>query len=336
MRLPIETENPLFGDIKYPQAKEIMESQQDKTWTAQEIAVKKDLPDYQVHMSPAQFNLVSVTLQSFVEVEQKVGDVWDEIAKWYPHSEIEGACAEIARMEKSVHAFFYQKMSDELNILPETVAKNQREIGVILSKLNFLKKVTTNMSANKPLTLATISGLEQVLLFSNFGMLKSFKSNGHNFIPNTLHGVDYAISDETLHGDFSSYLFQTVISEDMEHGQSIDRDQLQKDVFTVFTEIVEHEDDIIDFSYQDEVSINGVLKDDLKEFIRSRANDTLVTLGYEPLYPEITDTVIGKWFYQGISGLKSHDFFNAGTNQYKRTWNFEGFSLLPHLKEDNV
>ena len=328
----------MFGDIKYPQAKEIMEQQQDKTWTAQEIAVKKDLPDYQMHMSPAQFNLVSVTLQSFVEVEQKVGDVWEEIAKWYPHSEIEGACAEIARMEKSVHAFFYQKMSDELNILPETVAKNQREITVILNKLNFLKRVTSNMAANKPLTLATVTGLEQVLLFSNFGMLKSFKSNGHNFIPNTLHGVDYAISDETLHGDFSAYLFKTVLAEDAasENTSTIDRAQLESDTIAIFTEIVAHEEDIIEYSYQSEVSINGVMKEDLKEFVRSRANDALATLGYEPLYPEITDTVIGKWFYKGISGLKSHDFFNAGTNQYKRTWNFEGFSLVPYLEDTNV
>ena len=45
-KLPIETENPLFGLCLYPGAKEVMEHQQDITWTAQEIPVDKDVHDY--------------------------------------------------------------------------------------------------------------------------------------------------------------------------------------------------------------------------------------------------------------------------------------------------
>ena len=42
-KLPIETKNPLFGKYLYPTAKDIMEHQQDVTWTAQEIPVDKDI-----------------------------------------------------------------------------------------------------------------------------------------------------------------------------------------------------------------------------------------------------------------------------------------------------
>jgi hypothetical protein len=135
---------------------------------------------YRHILNPHQLNSVTVTLQLFVEIEQKVGEVWEQIAHWYPHSEIEGACAEIARMEKSVHAFFYQKMSDVLNIDPEETAKNQETITVLKSKLEFLTKITSNLADDKPLALATVALIEQVLLFSNFAMLKSFQSNGHN------------------------------------------------------------------------------------------------------------------------------------------------------------
>jgi hypothetical protein len=38
--------------------------------------------------------------------------------------------------------------------------------------------------------------VEQVLLFGNFAMLKSFKANGNNLITNTLFGVDYVIADK--------------------------------------------------------------------------------------------------------------------------------------------
>ena len=138
-KLPIETPNPLFGKYLYPEAKELMEKQQDVTWAAQEIPVKGDKQDYLVKMSPAQYNLVVTTLQSFVEIEQQVGDVWDTFSTWFPHSEIEGACKEIARMEKSVHAFFYQKISDVLNIDPEETAEQQQAVKAIKNKLILLK-----------------------------------------------------------------------------------------------------------------------------------------------------------------------------------------------------
>ena len=196
--LPIETPNPMFGLYLYPTANELREQQQDISWFAQEIKVENDIPDYRTKMSPEAYNLTTITLQLFVEIEQKVGEVWQTIASWFPHSEIEGACTQIAAMEKSVHAFFYQKMSDTLNINPEDTARNQQTIDVLRNKLSFLQHITSNLSADKPLSLATVAMIEQVLLFSNFAMLKSFKANGHNLIQNTLTGVDYVVNDKYI------------------------------------------------------------------------------------------------------------------------------------------
>ena len=196
--LPIETPNPLFGLYLYPTANELREQQQDISWFAQEIKVENDISDYRTKMSPEAYNLTTITLQLFVEIEQKVGEVWQIIASWFPHSEIEGACTQIAAMEKSVHAFFYQKMSDTLNINPEDTARNQQTIDVLRNKLSFLQHITSNLSADKPLSLATVAMIEQVLLFSNFAMLKSFKAHGHTLIQNTLTGVDYVVNDKYI------------------------------------------------------------------------------------------------------------------------------------------
>lgn len=198
MTLPIETPNPLFGDYKYPEAKELMEKQQDVTWAAQEIAVEDDKHDYLTRMSPSQHKLAVTTLQTFVEIEQEVGDVWNTFATWFPHSEIQGACMEIARMEKSVHAFFYQKMSDTLNIDPADIAEQQQTIKALKNKLTLLKSITANLNDNRLLSLFTVAAIEQNLLFGNFAMLKSFKANGHNLIKKTLTGVDYVIQDSHI------------------------------------------------------------------------------------------------------------------------------------------
>jgi ribonucleoside-diphosphate reductase beta chain len=334
MKLPIETKNPLFGRYLYPGAKAMMESQQDVSWTAQEIPVDKDIHDYRHEMTQQQLNLATVTLQLFVEIEQKVGDVWEQIAGWFPHSEIEGCCAEFVRMEKSVHAFFYQKMSDVLNIDPEETAKNQENIQVLKGKLGLLKEITSNLDANRPLSLATIAMIEQVLLFSNFAMLKSFQSNGHNLIKNTISGVDFVVQDEQLHGDFAAYLFTTLLEEDKKT-QSIDTERLRNSIYDVMTEIVNHEEAVIDYTFSGGIAINDITGSQLKLFIRSRANDTLAMLGYDPMF-EVEANPIGDWFYRGSKSIKTHDFFVAISSQYRRSWKGDLFSRKPFLKGDDT
>lgn len=333
-KLPIETENPLFGLYLYPIAKELMEKQQDIAWFAQEIKVENDKHDFMHNMQPEARDATDITLQTFVEIEQEVGDVWEEISKWFPHSEIDGCCTQIAAMEKSVHAFFYQKMSDVLNIDPETIAKNQSEVLVLKNKLEFLKRVTSNLSADKPLSLATVALIEQVLLFSNFGFLKSFKANGYSLIQNTLTGVDYVINDEVLHGVFASYLHNTYIEESIEAYGSFNSEIHYDNVVQVMLEVIHHEDSIIDYMFKDTDRINDITAEQLKIFIRSRVNMVFADLGFKE-YFEIDSNPIAEWFYQGANSLKLHDFFVAGTNQYSRSWSLDAFSRKPYLKGDN-
>lgn len=329
-KLPIETPNPYFGLYLYPFAKDIMEEQQDVGWTSPEIPVENDIHDFRTVMSPEQLNLNTVTLQTFVEIEQKVGDIWGTVATWFPHSEIEGACKEMERMEKSVHAFFYQKMSDVLNIDPEETAKNQQTIKVLKDKLELIKHITSNLEENKPLSLATVTMLEQVLLFSNFAMLKSFKANGNNLMKYTLTGVDFVIQDEQIHGELAKGLFLNYIKENEKH-KIYDLSDLREQIYAVMEEIVSHEDAIIDYTFPGNIAINDITGKQLKTFIRVRANTVLNSLGYESLYYADVD-VIGGWFYQGTKGIKSHDFFASGTSQYRRSWKFENFSRKPFIK----
>lgn len=332
--LPIETANPMFGLYLYPTAKEIMEKQQDVAWTAQEIPVEKDKPDYKGRLNELQLNGVTITLQTFVEIEQTVGEVWNKIASWYPHSEIEGAALEIARMEKSVHAFFYQKMSDVLNIPPEEIHKNQQNIKVLKDKLTFLKEITSDLDKDKSLSLATVAGIEQVLLFSNFGFLKSFKSNGYKYIMNTLTGVDFVIQDEQIHGVFASYLHNTHLEELQKVDPSYSRENHDKNVIKVIQEIVNHEDTIIDYIFPGDVPINSVTGKQLKIFIRSRANDVLKDLGISPIYI-ITENIVAEWFYKGSKSIRLHDFFVSGTSQYSRKWQTNRFSRLLLMEKNN-
>jgi len=330
-KLPIETENPMFGKILYPAAEEIRIMQQDILWTSEEIPIEKDIMDYRQNMSREQFNLASVTLDSFVETEQKVGDTWATIASWFPHSEIDNAATQIAAVEKAVHAPFYQKMSDKMNIEPEDTARNQQEIIVIRDKLTMLTNITSNLATNKPLSLATVALIEQVLLFGNFAMLKSFQANGHNLITNTITGVDFVKNDEIIHGIFASYLHNTYLEE----SGIIDLKEHTNNVHAVVREVVAHEDAIIDYVFKDSKSINDITPAQLKAFVRSRADVILTDLNLDSLYG-ITNNPIADWFYKGAKSIKIHDFFVSGTNSYRRSWKTENLSRLPFVEARNA
>lgn len=329
-KLPIETPS-LFGDYKYPVAKELMEQQQDINWFEKEIAVDKDVHDYRHVMSPEQYKLVTTTLQLFVEIEQEVGNIWETISSWFPHSEIDGCATQIAAMEKSVHAFFYQKMSDELNLSPEEIAENQATVKVLKDKLVFIKKITKNLKKDKALSLATVSLIEQVLLFSNFAMLKSFQANGNNLIPNTVLGVTYVTNDEVLHGVFASYLYNTYKAEYTEVAKFPEKAH-KEELDLLVAEIIKHEDSIIDYIFRD-MTINDINASQLKNFIRHRANAVYLELGYGALYNPEEDS-IGEWFFKGANSIKMHDFFISGTNQYRRGWAQEAFTRIPFLEKE--
>jgi ribonucleotide reductase beta subunit family protein with ferritin-like domain len=326
VKLPIETVNPLFGLVLYPIAEEIKDKQLDVIWTSKEVPVEKDVHDFRFNMLPEQYSMASVTLDLFVEIEQKVGNVWNTIGTWLPHSEIDGACSIISAMEKSVHASFYQKMSDEMNIPPEVTAANQQTITVLRHKLELLNKITSNLEANKPLSFATVAIIEQVLLFSNFAMLKSFQANGNNLITNTVTGVDFVVQDEMLHGVFASYLHNTwwdeVGSVDSNHEHL---------VHNTIREVIAHEDAVIDFIYKDIKSINDVTPAQLKAFTRSRADIVLEDMKLSTLYG-ITTNPIAEWFYKSASSIRIHDFFVSGTSQYRRGWKTENLSRLQLIK----
>lgn len=329
VKLPMETPS-LFGEVLYHTALEIMEKQQDFTWTAKEIPVDKDIQDYRKKLSAPQLNAVTITLDSFVEIEQSVGDLWVQIASWYPHSEIEGAALELGRMEKSVHAFFYQKMSDTLNIPPEVTKHHQETTNVIRQKLQFLKKVTSDASKDKLLTKASLALTEQVLLFSNFALLRSFKSNGHKFIMNTLFGVDYVIRDEDLHGVFATYLHNTRLKETLKVDPTFDVQKHHKNVLSLVDEVIAHEDAMIDYIFMGDLPINDITGPQVKLFIRSRANEVLTGLGFTAYY-EVPSNPIGEWFYKGSKSIRIHDFFVSGTTQYSRKWKTEAFSAMPFI-----
>lgn len=332
-QINLEKGNPIFGDYHYPEVNLIRAEQQKVPWTDLEIPVKNDKQDYLIHMTPEQLFLCKTTLQTFVKIEQSVGEIWHTIGSWFPHPEIDAACSVIESMEKGVHAFFYQKMSDVLCIEPKEIDRIQKEYGPIKNKLVLIEEAFLNAKEgkNKAVVLATVSLIEQVLLFGNFAMLKSFKANGNNMINNTLFGVEYVIFDESVHGSLSTFLFKTYC-----HEKEFTKEEtslINKQIEKILTSVIFHETEVINMVFKDTDQINGITKDDLINFVKHRANLVIDSLGIDIKKEIVVSNPIADWFYNDINAVKMHDFFSGGTIDYRKDWSEAKFSALAYIKE---
>lgn len=135
-----------------------------------------------------------------------------------------------------------------------------------------------------------------------------------------------------MHGDFAAGLFRTYMTE--WNCRESTSTKLHNDIISLLSEVITHEDSVIEYIFGTQESINDITKDHLKDFIRFRANETLNLLGYESNF-SVAENPIKDWFYKGKSGIVHHDFFNSGTSQYRRNWKTENFSVLPYLGASN-
>jgi ribonucleotide reductase beta subunit family protein with ferritin-like domain len=163
---------------------------------------------------------------------------------------------------------------------------------------------------------------ETALLFSMFAILKSFQSNGLNKLPVIVRGTNQSAIDEDLHGQISAEIINTYYNE-LGVKLKDDTKRYEKVVEAVHYAYL-HESRIIDMAFLKD-SLNGISKQEVKEFVKYRLNVYLERLGL-PKEFEVGECNIIDWFEKNTYSYKMIDFFSAGVGmEYESSWNEEGF-----------
>lgn len=125
----------------------------------------------------------------------------------------------------------------------------------------------------------------------------------------------------------AAWLFRTQMSEEKALGLLSDDylEGLHRDILKAAETVYEHEVQIIKKLFE-RGTIEGITSTQLEHFAKSRINLVLRNLGYEDLY-QVEYNPISDWFYKGINGYSSTDFFNSQGNQYTRDWDSKGFTF---------
>lgn len=305
----------------YQQAAEYAKRQREVFWTPEEIDVNKDSQDLRTNLSKSELHGVVTVLKLFTRYELLVGsEYWlGMVLKNFPRPEIQMMASTFGMMELSVHAPFYNKVSQSLLLDTPEFYNSYVDDPILVDRIKFVEQYSQH--DDLLISLAAFTFMEGAVLFSSFAFLKHFQSQGKNLLKNVNAGISFSIRDESLHAEAGAWLFRTLRRE-----QGTSSNYLKPYVEQIADQVLEHECRIVDMIFA-EGEISGITSEQLKEFVKHRVKVCAESLGFELGHEfDSQDTVVADWFYVSVSGYQLNDFFTMTGSEYVRTSGEEDFT----------
>jgi ribonucleoside-diphosphate reductase beta chain len=302
---------PHYKPFEYQTAFEFYKEQHRAHWLADEVPLSSDLNDWKLKLSESEKNLIGNILKSFAQTETYVNDYWaTKVAVWFPKHEIKAMACAFADFE-SIHAEAYARLNEELGLDDFEAFMEDEEAK---AKIDRLVELPGDTLREKALSLAIFSAFtEGVNLFSSFAILMSFQLR--NLMKGTGQIVEWSVRDESLHSKAGCWLFRTMMEEmpELQVG-------MESQIYEACDLSVKLEFDFIDRAFE-MGEVQGLNIDQLKNFIKERANQKLIELGYNPLYNDIDPNLLKsmEWFGHLTSGKTHQDFFAGRVTDYSKS-----------------
>jgi len=301
-----------YKPFEYQTAFDFYKDQHRAHWLADEVPLASDLNDWKLKLNDSERNLIGNILKSFAQTEVHVNDYWStKVSIWFPKPEVQAMARVFADFE-SIHAEAYARLNEELGLDDFAAFLEDEEAK---AKIDRLVETPGETLHEKALSLAIFSAFtEGVNLFSSFAVLMSFQLR--NLMKGTGQIVEWSVRDESLHSKAGCWLFRTLVSENPD----LDDHKLMGEIYKACETSVNLEFDFIDKAFE-MGNIEGLSKDQLKNFIKARANEKLNELGYSPLYNDVDPNLMREmeWFNHLTSGKTHQDFFANRVTDYSKS-----------------
>ena len=286
----------------YPEFFEYYKKAVASVWRPEEVAMGSDVVDWQQNLTQSERDLITGVLRGFTVMEMGISEYWgDVVCRKFPKPEVLAMARAFSFFEQ-IHAQAYNHLSDTLGI---------NEFEAFLSDPAAQRKVErffTECSSEK-VSLAVFSGSgEGVSLFASFALLLAFNKTGR--MKGLAQIISWSVQDEQIHSDGGCKLFRELVKE-----TGITNDEAEE-ILAGFHAVIENEYSFLEniFGKIDNSSI-PISLDDLKAYIKLRANNRLAALGLDLTIP-MTDNErllaakISSWFDPMVRGQTNSDFFS--------------------------
>jgi ribonucleoside-diphosphate reductase beta chain len=310
--MPLTEPRLFYKPFEYQLADDFFEQQHAAHWLPSEVPLSSDLNDWKLKLSESEKNLIGNILKSFAQTEVHVNDYWStNVSLWFQIPEIQSMARAFADFE-SIHAKAYSRLNEELGLDNFAAFIEDKEIK---AKIDRLIELPGDTMEEKAISLAIFSAFtEGVNLFSSFAILMSFQLR--NLMKGTSQIIEWSVRDESLHSKAGCWLFRTLLQEQPE----LDTDELRNKITEACQLSVQLEFDFIDKAFE-MGEVEGLNIDQLKNFIKSRANEKITELGYNAIYNDIDPNLLKQmeWFGHLTSGKTHQDFFAGRVTNYSKS-----------------
>jgi len=288
-------------------------------WLHTEIPMTADVKDWNEKLTPAEKHLVGNILLGFAQTECAVSDYWTQkVVGWFPKHEIQ-QMAMMFGSQETIHAVAYSYLNETLGLedfeafLHEPATADRFE-----NLVSYEGKDKVGIAKS----LAVFSAFaEGVSLYSAFAVLYSFQLR--NLLKGIGQQMKWSVRDESLHSKMGCQLFRHMCEETKDL-----KEQCKDHVLEAANIMVDLELKYIDKMFE-QGDIENLKKEDLKNFIKKRANEKIVELGYKESsnhFEYDNDSAASlDWFYHLTGGVTHTDFFAIRPTDYSKANEGEDF-----------
>ena len=288
-------------------------------WLHTEISMSGDVKDWNEKLTDKEKSLVGNILLGFAQTECAVSDYWTQkVVGWFPKHEIQ-QMAMMFGSQETIHAVAYSYLNETLGLEDFKAFLHEPATA---KRFENLVAYEGNSPRGIASSLAIFSAFaEGVSLYSAFAVLYSFQMR--NLLKGIGQQMKWSVRDESLHSKMGCRLFRHMCEED---NQLLNL--CRSDVIKAAEDMVQLEAMYIDKMFE-AGEIEGISSYDLINFIKKRANEKLVELGYVdlgsyfPFNPKAAANL--DWFYHLTGGVTHTDFFAIRSTDYSKANEGEDF-----------
>lgn len=297
----------------YPWTKDFIKAMHDGQWSDSEFTFVSDKQDFKVSMTEEERGIIMRTLSAIGQIEIDVKKFWARLGENLPHPSLYDLGITMANIEV-IHNNAYERLLEELDL--NHIFENNLNEDVVKGRVNYLKKHNHKYYKDSKkqyiyaLALFTLF-VENVSLFSQFYIVLWFERY-RNVLKDTAQQVNYTKREEDIHAKVGIKLINTIRQEFPDLFDSDLEDKILHEAEQAFVA----ESKIIDWIV-DEWSDKRISAHILKEYVKSRINDSLYQIGFKQIFEiDVNAKRDFEWMDEDTLGNNAVDFFFQRPTDY--------------------
>lgn len=295
-----------YKPFKYPWAVELSKKHEEIHWIEDEAELSEDVQDWKTKLTADEKEFITHILRLFTQSDVQVGENYHELLiPKFKNNEVRNMLSSFASRE-AVHQRAYALLNDTLGLADEEYHKFL-EFKAMADKVDFMKEGNIGTHTGLALALAQSVFNEGMSLFSSFVMLLNFQRFGKMKGMGTI--VEWSIRDETIHVQGNAKLFREFVDE---HPRIVN-DELKSKIYEMAKTAVKLEDKFIELAYKGN-EVQGLEKEEVKQYIRHIADRRLLQLGLKPKFKQKDNPL--PWLDWVLNGASHDNFFEKRVTEY--------------------